>query len=120
MRPSTQSPMKKPYPQSEMNESPVDTEVLFHTRTMVGLLLDLNRSTHGIRHGMDTLPERLAKVIHHHQGQSRPVSRFKEAALFLKVLLPYIIILAGSILSLFQPSALGTIIKLVIRSVVSQ
>lgn len=119
MRQTTSTHTKKPYPPPETNGYAVDTEVLFHTRTMVGLLLDLNRSTNGIRHGMDTLPERLAKVIHH-QGQSRPVSRLKETALFLKVLLPYIIILAGSILSLFQPSALGTIIKIVIHSMVSQ
>ena len=119
MRPATQTPTKRPYQQPEMNGSVVDTEVLFHTRTMVGLLLDLNRSTHGIRHGMDTLPERLAKVIHH-QGQSRPVSKLKEWALFLKVLFPWVIFLAGAAMTLFQPSSLPVLVKLVLRSMVPQ
>ena len=120
MRQTTQTHMKKPSTQPEMNGSVVDTEVLFHTRTMVGLLLDLNRSTHGIRPGMDTLPERLAKVIHHHQGQSRPVSKIKEWALFLKVLFPWVIFLAGAAMTLFQPSSLPVLVKLVLRSMVPQ
>ena len=119
MRPTTQSPTKKLYPPVEMNGSSVNTEVLFQT-TVVNLLLDLNRSQSGIRHGLDTMPERLAKVIHHHQGQSRPVSRLKEWALFLKVLFPWVIFLAGAAMTLFQPSSLPVLVKLVLRSMVPQ
>ena len=120
MRPATQTPTKRPYQQPEMNGSVVDTEVLFHTRTMVGLLLDLNRSTHGIRHGMDTLPERLAKVIHHAQGQSRPASKLKDLALFLKVTFPWVIFLTGAVMTVFQPSSLPVLFKLVMHSIVPQ
>lgn len=110
---------KKPLPPVETNGHTVDPEVLFHTRTMVGILWDISRQQAGIRHGLDTIPEKVVRLIQH-QAPSRPASKLKEWALFLKVLFPWVIFGTGIVASIFKPSTLPGLVQIVLHSVMPQ
>lgn len=107
----TTSYSSKPTLPPQMNGTTVESELLFNSRMMLGVLLD-------IRHGQDTLPERLANTLR--RTPSRRASWLKENTDFLRAALPYILIVMGLVFYLKEPRAFREIVlPLVGRAVTS-
>jgi hypothetical protein len=92
----TRTPPLSPF----VNGSQVDTESLFLQRMHTSLLFD-------IRHGIDTLPERIVVM----QQRKSPSGWMKENADLLKALLPYVLIMAFGVLLWLEPQAAKDIVS---------